>query len=252
MKKLASVIVLISLFVSTSSFAQDLIVKQDNSKVFCKVISQDSTAIYYKQDKDNINTELSINKKDVFRCFTKANGMIFENKILSPVAKVEVKKDSILTIKKDSVNQANIIKLKRDSVLSLNDSILIKKGIYLYHGYPIGRKGILKLMQRNTEAHDEMETAIGESYFGTITAIVGGNVAGAGFANLILGKPHAIAELGIGIGLGLLFIPIKFSYHKMVRKAVKLYNTKVRVANASPPTFQLDMASTGVGIALKF
>ena len=59
----------------------------------------------------------------------------------------------------------------------------------------------------------------------------------------------------IGTGISILFIVIGITleqnYHKHVTRAVKLYNSKLGIASTTPK-FQLGVASTGVGIALKF
>jgi len=61
--------VTISLLISTIIVSQDLIVKRDSSKIYCKITKEDSLTIFYKPSREKQNTELSINKSDVIKYF---------------------------------------------------------------------------------------------------------------------------------------------------------------------------------------
>jgi hypothetical protein len=70
MKKLILFIFLI--LVSITGFSQDLIVKRDSSKIFCKITKEDSLAIYYKSIRDKTGLEQKINRSDVLNYFNSA------------------------------------------------------------------------------------------------------------------------------------------------------------------------------------
>ena len=60
-------ILLLSIIISNNTFCQDLIIKRDSSKIFCKIIKEDSLSLYYIPSKNNQKTELSINKSEVLK-----------------------------------------------------------------------------------------------------------------------------------------------------------------------------------------
>ena len=96
MKKLASVFGLITLFISANCFSQDLIVKYDSTKLFCKITKEDSKHIYYI---DKGNTEQSIEKDYVIKYYNHAIGIMQYGIAFNPN---KLSKDSI-GYKKDSL-----------------------------------------------------------------------------------------------------------------------------------------------------
>ena len=75
--KYKHIIILIIAFISTSK-AQDLIVKLDSTKIFCKITKEDSLAIYYTQRKGKEVLNLSIEKAKVQKYFN-SNAIAKEN-----------------------------------------------------------------------------------------------------------------------------------------------------------------------------
>lgn len=65
-------ICLIFLFISSFIFPQDLIIKRDSTKIFCKIIKEDSLTIFYKPLRDKNTAEQSILKANVIQYFNKA------------------------------------------------------------------------------------------------------------------------------------------------------------------------------------
>jgi hypothetical protein len=126
-------VLLSCLFVLASllSYSQDLIVKRDSSVLFCKIIKEDSAAIYYRQTQGEQMMELSIKKTDVLSYYSRKANAIAELRRADSIAQVNAKKDPI-QVKMDSI-QAKIVsvfaatkdslKPKKDSLQAKNDSI---------------------------------------------------------------------------------------------------------------------------------
>jgi hypothetical protein len=58
---------------ATLGFSQDLIVKKDSTKIFCKITKEDSLTIFYKSIRDKQHLEQSILKTDVIKYFNSAS-----------------------------------------------------------------------------------------------------------------------------------------------------------------------------------
>ena len=131
--------------------------------------------------------------------------------------------------------------------------LLLKNNFYVYHGKAITRSEVLDLMKGNDEANNEMHTAMINHRLARIMAYLGGVLVGTGGANLIFGRSGALAEIGAGVGLYLLSIPIvKITVKKHIKKALNSYNSKLSVAATTIPKYEFGMASRGLGISLKF
>ena len=61
--------ILFLILISFYGFSQDLIVKKDSSKIFCKITKEDSVTIYYKSIRDKQGLEQTIKKSDVLKYF---------------------------------------------------------------------------------------------------------------------------------------------------------------------------------------
>ena len=75
--------------------AQDLIIKTDQSKIFCEITKIDSTVIYYKPSNSGHPHEINILKADVLKCYTYAGGLVFDNHNALSIAPSERYKDSV-------------------------------------------------------------------------------------------------------------------------------------------------------------
>jgi len=294
MKSVKKLFSFLFVLVSVLSYSQDVIIKQDSTKIFCRIIKQDSLSIYYALDKDKSSIELSINKTYVLKCYTNTSGLIFESNSIDPISIAKPKKESS-QVKNDFIIKTNNTKIfckitKEDSGLiyyiakgnveliinksevykyynsavgvmkmgsvfqsqTKSDSIILINKTYFYQGNLVTRRNILKLMEKNKEASQEMEKAANSYGYGRLIGSIAGVIAGDATANLILGKPNGLVVLGVGAGLVLLTIPFQYYYKKHLHKAIKLYNSKTGIAVTKTPKFQLVAASSGIGLCLKF
>ncbi len=55
---------------SSSVYSQDLIIRKDSSKIFCKILREDSSALYYQPARDNTGKETKIEKREVIKSFS--------------------------------------------------------------------------------------------------------------------------------------------------------------------------------------
>lgn len=146
-----------------------------------------------------------------------------------------------------------MVRAKTDPTFYKSDSLLLQNNLYIYHGKAITGSKVFDLLKGNNEAYNEMHTAMTNHRMARLLACLGGGLAGAGCANLLFGKSGALAEVGAGVGICLLTIPIvQISVKKHIKKAFKLYNSKLVVAATTIPKFEFGMASKGVGVSLKF
>ena len=258
MKAIKVIAIIFLNLVSFISYSQDLIIKQDNSTIYCKITDVDSLSVYYKQNKKGQPVDMSIKRIDVLKCYSSTSRFMFENKSNKPVISVPSAKDSSQT-KIDSVQQIShaiswrdSIKVIKEPVIAKNDSLFFKDKMFMYQKKIIFRTEVFDLMEGNKEACEEMESALSTQRISRLVAGGSGALIGAGLANLIFEKPGAGAEVGIGIGIALLCIPIQQAAYKHIRKAIKLYNSKLRMASVTNPKLQFGMASRGIGFCIRF
>ncbi len=122
-------VLLSCLFVLASllSYSQDLIVKRDSSVLFCKIIKEDSAAIYYRQTQGEQMMELSIKKTDVLSYYSRKANAINELRRADSLARVQQKRDTV-NAKNDSLkSQISSLKSKSDSLQRLLTALAVKK-----------------------------------------------------------------------------------------------------------------------------
>lgn len=118
-KKVQALIVF--LFISSFIFSQDLIIKRDSTKIFCKVIKEDSLTIFYKPTGNKKAPEQSIPKADVIQYFNKAT--------LALALQAKNKVDTVQRIWQASELKPGLYKSAREFI---TNSPSIKKKIIVY------------------------------------------------------------------------------------------------------------------------
>ncbi|MGZ3865603.1 MAG: hypothetical protein ACXVC6_05815 [Bacteroidia bacterium] len=61
----ANILFIFIICLTCNLFSQDLIIKKDSSKIYCKITKEDSAKIYYKSSKDRSGAELSIGRSEI-------------------------------------------------------------------------------------------------------------------------------------------------------------------------------------------
>ncbi|HTA62252.1 MAG TPA: hypothetical protein VK835_07345 [Bacteroidia bacterium] len=228
------------------SYSQDLIITRDSLKIFCEITKEDSATIYYKQVKGDAVFNFNIKKSVVLKYYN--SSAIVQNQVRQADSLALTRKnDSIQFLKELSVRAIT------DSTFFKNDSLFLKNNFYFYHGKAITRNKVLDLMKGNDEANHEMHNAMINHRVARFIAYLGAGLAGAGCANLIFDKSGALAEVGVGVGMCLISIPIvQITVRKHINKALKSYNSKLGIAGTTIPKFEIGMASRGLGVSIKF
>jgi len=241
--------------------------KRDSSSIFCNIIKEDSTTLYYRQTIGEQTFELNIKKTAVLNYYSRRANAIAELRRADSLAQARPNRDSIhakndslqktvsaLTLKKDSVRpKKDTLPLKAVALKSQSDSIFLNSNYKcFYQGEVITKRDALDFMKRDTTARKEMKLARG--YFAPVIPL--------GLGALVLAGVFVYDAVGPGdfhwvIGGGCIIaaaMAITFKHYSNVHvyKAVKLYNANRDIAVVNMPKFELGVASKGVGLCLKF
>jgi len=244
-----------------------MILKRDSSVIFCNIVKEDSTTIYYRQKQGEQTMELNVRKADVLGYYSKKAQALAELRRADSLAKIQPKKDSV-QLKKD-IFQTQVVSTppKKDSVLIKKDTLQQKAmvikptsdSIFLNANYKCFYKGelitkgeALGLMKRDTAACKEMKLA--RDYYAPVIPLgLGALVCASVFIYDAVsdGNFHWIVG-GSGVLAAALAITFKHNCNVHLYKAVKRYNTNRDIAVAYIPKFELGIASNGIGLCLKF
>jgi len=206
--KIVSVFLLV--FQITPVNSQDLIIRQDSSKIFCKIIKEDSTTIYYKDNRKSNSLLASIAKSEVLKCY---NHSILKNKS---------------NVHKGSIYYSNYSLKKGDTlVLEKNNEVMFK-------GRFLAEHQILGLMSHDTAAYEELNKSL--IYQAQLLNYTDIRIGGDGtFLNDLFNCNNAIiiagvivittATLGTIYGIKGLRYAVKYNkYQKHLYNAVSLFN----------------------------
>ena len=242
------------------SYSQDLIMKRDSSVIFCKIVQEDNTTLYYRQKKGEQMFELNIKKADVLSYFSGKANVLAEIKRADSIALVQTKRDSVKR-KKDTLQTKLVAQPpKKDTLLqkaitiqSQGDTIILNSNYKcFYKGELITRGEALALMKGNTQAHQEMKkaranfTPVVPLYLGAVVlaTVFIADAMGPGNFHWLIGGSCVIAAA--------LAITFKHNCNIHLYQAVKLYNSSKDIAVTYIPKFELGAASNGIGLCLKF
>ncbi|HTA62253.1 MAG TPA: hypothetical protein VK835_07350 [Bacteroidia bacterium] len=216
------------IFIAFTSFSQDLIIRLDSSKIFCNILKEDSSTIYFKAKKGDDVVEQSIKKLEV---------LSYSNS--KAIVQKQIKQSDSLSL------------VKKKSALENDSLVFISRAKFRYKGKIYSAYGLPKIMEENSEEQLDMKKAKNNLYGGLIFATSGGALLGTAMADLVNNQQESAFQLGgFGLGLILIAIPFDFLYKKHSQHAVKLFNSKHKIA-CLPPV-KLGIASKGLGFSLTF
>lgn len=218
--------------VAIQSNAQDLIIKTDSSKIFCKVTRYDKQNIYYVRF--NIDREESVRLKEVLKCTASDGSMIYQDRSLGPWEPSKPIVDSLNPSDEYHVSiqtlQDSIIRLNtllQENNRSKSDSIFYRKKICLYHGARIGIKEMMGLMQKDPEATEEIDMAYRKHKMANAIMLCGSMaIIGATCLASTARGPALYGTLG-GLFLYFASLPFSSSAIRHLHRAVTLYNTDI-------------------------
>lgn len=207
----------------TSVYSQDLIIKRDSSKVFCKIIKEDSSTIYYRDYRKKPVLEASIAKSEVIECY---------NHSIKEISKP--KSNSINNVYRGSITNYS---LKKGDTLTLTENNEVR-----FKGRFLAEHEIKVLMRNDTSAYRELNKSLiynaqlynftdngcdgCSSYFDWLSNISGNNFIVA--STVVVAT---VATLGTIYGISKLRYTVKRNkYHKHLYNAVSLFNAAHRIS----------------------
>jgi len=191
--------------------SQDLIIRKDSSKVFCKIIKEDSLSVYYKESRDRKHIKQSIAKSEVSKYYTSAE---------TSLEQIRQNKTDSLKLEREKSSYANYKLMKGDTLL-LNKNFQFEfKGGWLYP------REVVDLMSHDKTAYEEIKKAASCSEFCNGTSLLGSMVA------ISILKLAAVSHLaafylvsaGTLVVTYLTILPAKIKFKSHARKALHLFN----------------------------
>lgn len=110
------------------------------------------------------------------------------------------------------------------------------------------------IMSANSTAHKMIEDARGSATIAGILGYAGGFLIGYPVGTAIGGGEPKWVMAGIGAGLLIIAIPISSGANKKVKKAVRLYNKRLKpiAYQRHSPSFSLETTQNGIGVVMRF
>ncbi len=138
-----------------------------------------------------------------------------------------------------------------------SDSIFMVKvpgGYHFYHGKQrIKRIPLAKMMKPNDEAYRQFRLAQSTHNYAFVIGGAGGFLIGLQFGNLLGMREPNWTSAGIGLGLGVISIPITQSYNRQAKRAVDMYNGALQTTSFwDRRELKIGGTENGVGLALHF
>lgn len=219
-------ILLCALFISLTSFAQDVIIDNEGETIDCTVLAVNQTAIVYRQGEKAVSLPKS---KAMMIYYGNGKQEVFNKK--EQPAKPETATIATVKAPEQKTNVAPDSKAIPAAVIPATDTITSKKGDYYLGDRKIKNKELFKLINDSNceEAKAMLKKRKGANFVTAMGFVIQGAALGYGALSLADGDDSGLLAGAAGMAAGTTFVIIGASSKKnKIRKAVELYNQCVR------------------------
>ena len=198
------------LFISLIGAAQDIIIRQDSTKIFCKITGEDSLHIFYRNNKDKKRIETSIVKSE-----------ILSHSYGGPIP-AEVPEEP---------DKPKIVSRYADYTAVKGDSIYMNENRqFEFKGSVIGVYEVADIMKHDTLAHKEIMKAAALHNTGIGIAVIGSSIIqGVSTATGSMVVPALLIDAAVLTATMASLIPLKVCWRKHLKIAIKLFNDTHRL-----------------------
>lgn len=216
---------IITILVTINTLGQDLIIRQNLDKIYCKITNEDTAKVYFVVTKNNNELKTYIDKNDVkeiiYNAANNKNDNITTNTPKSP--------DGAIIITKTALGYT-----------------------YTYNNKLLRLNQVADILKTNNAAHTEFNKARVKGSIANVFGCIGGAFLGWQLGSLMSGGNADIVGTGIGIGALLIAIPVVISAEKTGKNAVDIYNQSFTKTSQAKPVIKFGIAPNGLGVSMVF
>src|ERR1041385_1983987 len=160
MMKRQLIVVLVFVLTVLSSRAQDIIIKTDSTKVFCKIIKEDDRLISFRDHKTKSDPVQTIEKTDVLKYYNSSSLFIAKNGKLDTMIEAM-----------DKIQYGSLALLKGDTIYQ------DRSGEYIFRQGLLRNKEVIDLMSHDSFAYKEIKKACHSREGSFAVASIGASLA---------------------------------------------------------------------------
>lgn len=132
------------------------------------------------------------------------------------------------------------------------DTIVIKKSLFLQNGKPLKPKQLLEITKVNPAAFEYMQKGQKNYAPAQIFGFIGGFGIGYPLGGVLGGAKMNWTVFGIGFGFIAASIPFSNAYTKNAKTAVSIYNQGLQKTSYRKVQLESTLSANGIGIKARF